>query len=96
VRLCDPLVTVTVFQEVEYGAVVTSGPSATPSSRNWTPATTPELSEAAAVTLTVPVSVAPEAGAVIATVGGVVSEAVVRKETDASVFRILEWSARTR
>ena len=39
---------------------------------NWTP-TTPTLSEALAETVTVPATVAPVAGAVIETVGGVVS-----------------------
>ena len=38
-------------------------------SRNWTPAT-PTSSEAPAVTATVPLTVAPPAGAVIETVGG--------------------------
>ena len=39
---------------------------------NWTPAT-PTLSEASAVTVIVPETVAPDAGDVILTVGGVVS-----------------------
>src|SRR5439155_1699744 len=39
---------------------------------NWTPAT-PTLSEASAVTVIVPETVAPDAGDVIRTVGGVVS-----------------------
>ena len=43
-----------------------------PSALNWTPATVP-LSEAVALTVTRPETVAPEAGAVRATVGGVVS-----------------------
>ena len=50
---------------------MSSGPSA-PSTRNSTP-TTPTLSEASAVTLIVPPTVAPDAGDVMATVGGVVS-----------------------
>ena len=46
-----------------------------PSSRNWTP-DTPTLSEAVAVTVVdVPATVAPLTGAVIETVGGVVSPA---------------------
>src|SRR6266436_2656665 len=49
-----------------------SAPSAAPSSRNCTPAT-PTLSEAVAVTVTTPDTVAPELGAVMLTVGGVVS-----------------------
>ena len=52
--------------------MVSSGPSATLSSRNCTPAT-PTLSEAEALTVVVPDTVAPLAGEVILTVGGVVS-----------------------
>src|SRR6266850_2617431 len=96
VRVCDPFVAVTVFHGVEYGAVVISGASGAPSRKNWTPATVPELSEASAVTVTVPVRFAPGAGAVIATDGGVTSCAAVLNETEASVPRIFEWSARTR
>src|SRR6266851_5636773 len=72
VRACAPAVAVAVFQATEYGAVVTSVPRFEPSSLNWTP-TTPTLSVAVALTVVVPVTVAPFAGAVIATVGGVVS-----------------------
>ena len=53
---------------------MSSAPRAAPSSRNWTPATVP-LSPAFAVTDTDAETVAPDAGAVIATVGGVVSAA---------------------
>src|SRR6267378_4352999 len=81
VRVCDPFVAVTVFHGVEYGAVVISGASGAPSRKNWTPATVPELSEASAVTVTVPVRFAPGAGAVIATDGGVTSCAAVLNET---------------
>jgi hypothetical protein len=70
-----PLAAVVVSQATEYGAVVSSTPKGSPSSRNWTPAT-PTLSEAAAVTATAPLTVDPEAGEVIATVGGVWSETV--------------------
>src|SRR5438445_13893084 len=55
-----------------YGAAVTSAPRFAPSSLNCTP-TTPTLSVALAETVTVPATVAPSAGAVIETVGGVVS-----------------------
>src|SRR5437879_13391865 len=55
-----------------YGALVTSAPRLTPSSLSCTP-TTPTLSVALAETVTVPETVAPAAGAVIDTVGGVVS-----------------------
>ncbi len=73
VMLCEPSLAVAVFHEIEYGAVVASALPLTPlSSRNCTP-TTPTLSEALAVTVTVPFTVAPLAGAVILTVGGVVS-----------------------
>jgi hypothetical protein len=64
-----------VFQTIEYGALVSSAPSAAPSSRSWTPAT-PTLSDAVADTVTLlPDTVAPLAGAVIDAVGGVVSAA---------------------
>jgi hypothetical protein len=45
---------------------------AEPSTKNWTPVT-PTLSEAEALTVVVPETVAPEAGDVMLTVGGVVS-----------------------
>src|SRR6266480_2839997 len=47
---------------------------------NWTPAT-PTLSEASAVTVIVPETVAPDAGDVILTVGGVVSGGHVKPGT---------------
>src|SRR6059036_790110 len=87
VRLCVPLAAKVVFQETEYGATVSSAPRLTPSSLNWTP-TTPTLSEAEAETVIVPATVAPAAGAVIATVGGVVSGgAAVVNVTSADVAR---------
>src|SRR5436190_21805537 len=61
-----------VSHETAYGAVVSSAPSVAPSRPNCTPAT-PTLSEALAVTLIVPFTGAPLAGAVMLTVGGVVS-----------------------
>ena len=51
---------------------MTSAPSVAPSTLNCTP-DTPTLSLALAVTYVVPDTVAPEAGDVIETVGGVVS-----------------------
>src|SRR6185295_3566031 len=72
VSWCEPLATAVVFQETEYGDVVSSPPSVAPSTKNCTPAT-PTLSEAVALTLIVPDTVAPFAGAVMLTVGGVVS-----------------------
>ena len=52
---------------------MSSGSRLFPSNLNCTP-TTPTLSEASAETLIVPDTVAPFAGAVIETVGGVVSD----------------------
>ena len=52
---------------------MSSAPRLFPSSLNWTP-TTPTLSEALADTVTPPETVAPAAGALMETVGGVVSE----------------------
>ena len=71
-RPCEPSAAVALSQEVEYGAVVSSVPRFAPSRRNCTPAT-PTLSEALAVTVVVAETVAPAAGAVTDTVGGVVS-----------------------
>src|SRR5258705_9649522 len=70
--LCEPSLAVAVFHDTEYGAAVSATPRLMPSSLNCTP-TTPTLSDALAVTLVVPETVAPEAGAVILAVGGVVS-----------------------
>src|SRR5207249_12302922 len=61
---------------MEYGEAVSSAPRLFPSNLNCTPAT-PTLSEALADTVTVPETVDPLAGAVMDTVGGVVSAAVV-------------------
>src|SRR5437016_7212483 len=72
VNVCGPLVAVVVFHETVYGAVVTSRPRLAPSRRNWTPAT-PTLSDAFALTVMMPETGAPFAGAVILTVGGMVS-----------------------
>jgi hypothetical protein len=73
VRVWAPLGAVRVSQASAYGATVSSAPVAVPSTRNWTPATA-TLSLASAVTLTMPLTCAVLAGAVIETVGGVVSE----------------------
>src|SRR5882672_9551774 len=71
--VCEPFDAAVEVQAMVYGAVVTSAPTAAPSSRNCTP-TTATLSEAVADTVTaVPVAVEPFAGAVIATVGGAMS-----------------------
>src|SRR5207249_12102630 len=71
-RVWLPLVAVVVFQETAYGTAVTSAARGTPSSMNCTP-TTPALSAALAEMGTVPETVAPDAGGVSATRGGVTS-----------------------
>jgi hypothetical protein len=74
--VCEPLLEVAVFHETEYGEAVSRLPKFAPSSWNCTLAT-PTLSLAFAVTEIVPLTVAPLAGAVMDTVGGVVSEVVL-------------------
>src|SRR5207247_908741 len=76
VTLWLPFALKVVFQDIEYGAVVTSAPRFTPSSLNCTP-TTPTSSVAFAETVIVPETEAPAAGAVMDTLGGVVSFATV-------------------
>src|SRR5947209_230263 len=71
-KVCEPLATAVVLKEAEYGAALSSAPTLAPSTLNWTPAT-PTLSAAFAVTVIVPETVAPLAGEVMLTVGGVVS-----------------------
>ena len=61
-----------MFHGTKYGADVTSAPKFAPSSLNCTPATA-TLSLAVALTVVGPETVAPCAGAVTATVGGVLS-----------------------
>src|SRR6478672_6667722 len=73
-RVCDPAAAVLVSHAVEYGAEVSSAPRLTSSRTNWTP-TTPTLSDAAAVTFTVPATVALFAGAEMLTEGRVPSGA---------------------
>src|SRR6266513_3538495 len=72
VIVCEPSLTEAVFQGIEYGVLVASAPRLTLSILNCTP-TTPTLSEALAVKLIVPETVAPETGDVMLTAGGVVS-----------------------
>ena len=68
-----PLLVSVVFHVVEYGLVMSSVFKFAPSSLNWTPVM-PILSEAFAETVTAePETVEPFVGAVIDTVGGVVS-----------------------
>src|SRR5207253_1861605 len=76
VNVCDALLAAVVSQASAYGAVVSSTPTFAPSRRNWTP-TTPTLSDALALIVVVPETVAPPAGAVRLTVGGVVSLSTV-------------------
>ena len=61
-----------MFQEMEYGEVVSSAERLEPSSLNCTP-TRAILSEAFAETVMLPDTVAPDEGALILTVGGEVS-----------------------
>ncbi len=69
VRVWDPLLAVTVFQETEYGPEVSSAPRLAPSSLNCTPATVREPTTLAlALTVTVPLTVEPDTGAVIVTI----------------------------
>src|SRR2546430_15241788 len=67
-----PLPVLAVFQEIVYGAAVTSAPKLTPSSLNCTP-TTPTLSEALALTATAAATVEAAAGAAVAPAGGAAS-----------------------
>ena len=67
-----PFDTVVVFHGAEYGVLVSSAPTFTPSSLNCTP-TTPTLSELVAESVVVPETVEPSAGDEIATSGSVVS-----------------------
>src|SRR5687768_3559429 len=75
-RVWTPSAAVVVLQDTEYGADVSSAPRSAPSSRKRTPAT-PTSSVAVAASETVPVTVAPGSGCVIATTGGSASAAVV-------------------
>src|SRR2546430_1172628 len=70
-----------VFQEMEYGAAVTSAPRLAPSSLNCTP-TTPTSSEALADTVIVRETVVPFSNEVMETVGGVLSISVVNVKSD--------------
>src|SRR5690349_5129923 len=93
VKVWLPFAAVVVFQEIEYGEVVSWAPRFAPSSWNCTPAT-PTLSDALAATVTLPDTLAPFAGAVMDTVGGVVSDELFETVTitDADVVRLPELS----
>ena len=69
---CAAFVTLAVFQDAEYGDDVSLA-SRTPSTRKSTRAT-PTSSDALAEIVAVPLTVAPAAGLVIDTEGGVVSD----------------------
>ena len=85
VSVCPPLLALVLSQVIAYGAVVSSAPRLAPSSLNCTP-TTPTLSAAVAATATLaPDTVAPVLGAVIATVGGVLSTLLTVTFTTAEV-----------
>ena len=72
-RTCGPFPLLLVVHDMANGDAVSGAPSGTSSTRNCTLATVPELSVAVAVRFTLPRTSAPPAGAVIVTVGGVVS-----------------------
>src|SRR5262245_20324418 len=78
---CGPSGTAVVFQLTLYGAAVTAAPTFAPSTLNCT-MRTPTLSDACAVTVVVPDTVAPPAGAVIEMAGGVTSVVVNMKSPD--------------
>jgi hypothetical protein len=71
VRVYDPLLVAVVFQETEYGIVVSVPISVVPAKKST--ATTPMLSEALALTGVASETVAPVAGSVTAAVGPAVS-----------------------
>src|SRR5207245_2326708 len=72
VSVCEPLLAVVVFHDIEYGVAVSSAPRLAPSNRNCTIGRA-SFREAVAVTLVVTAAVARETGGVMLTVGGVVS-----------------------
>src|SRR5438094_6960686 len=67
VKVWNPLLVVVVSQETEYGALVSSAPRLTPSSRNWTPATRRPTGLTLARTVIVPATVVSEVGDVMVT-----------------------------
>ena len=86
--VCGPLATPVVFQAIENGVAVSSAPRFAPSNWNWTPITA-TLSDAVAETVTLaPATVAPLAGAVIDTVGGVPSTLFTVTLTEADVVEL--------
>ena len=77
VKLCEPFESDVVASKKVYGEVVSAEPTFVPSTCNCTFATA-TLSDAEAVTVTVPETVEPAVGDVIETVGGVVSAVTVK------------------
>ena len=72
VSVCAPFTADSVVHITSYGATASSAPSGTPSSLNCTPKTS-RSSDAVALTVTAPLTVAPVPGLVNATVGADVS-----------------------
>jgi hypothetical protein len=92
VKECVPLLKVVVLSDCEYGEAVAAAPKLEPSAWNCTLAI-PTLDDAVAVTVIVPLSVAPEAGDVIETVGFPALSTVI--ETAALVAVLLSLSVAT-
>ncbi len=95
--VCVPLASPVVSQLIEYGLVVTAAPRFALSSVNCT-LVTPTLSLAVAETVTVLETVAPEAGMVTETVGGVVSRVLLVEKIASPLMDStpLEFLERTR
>ena len=89
---CKPFDNDVVFSELEYGADVNAAPSALPSTLNWTLAT-PTLSDALAVIEIVPVTVELLAGAVMETMGAIVSFVATVFETVTLTDAVAEFPA---
>ncbi len=68
-----PFANFAVLKEKVYGLVISAVPIGIPSSWTTTPATPLSASDAVTFTVAVPVSTAPDVGAVMLTAGGVVS-----------------------
>jgi hypothetical protein len=94
-RLCASLLVFVLSQANEYGAVVSAAPKFAPSNLNCTLATA-TLSAAFAEIVSVPLTVAPFAGVVKETVGGVVSPAVANVMSGLEAFALLASVDRTR
>jgi hypothetical protein len=91
ISVCAPFAISVVFHEYDIGPLVALRASA-PSIYNSI-LTTPTLSDAEAVTVTVPETVAPEAGELIEVVGGVVSGVPLEPIIETSSMRNVVGSA---